>query len=172
MYTTEKIKELISDIDLTPENELCKAIYAYTGILSSRGDQSFYAALTAMKSDLTYDPDPHISTLDFKPEDRLAGVVSFLWTDKLTDELHNLCLSEISGEYAEEYFRWHRYDVMQYIERAADNYSIALPDKNMLSFYCPYAFAKLYMAGKVSAGKGVLLRRVNCRPWGIKPFGT
>lgn len=172
MFTTEKIKDLVNNIDLTPGKGLCKAIYEYSGILSDNDKHPLYEVLSALRNDLLYDPDPFISTLDYKPEDRLAGIVSGLWTDELTDELHNLCTSEINGGHAEDFFRWHRYDAMKRIECAADKCKISLPEKTMLSFYCPYAFARLYMAGFTDAGSGVLLRRVNCRPWGIKPINV
>lgn len=174
-YTAETIEKTIAARDRA-QHALRELLRSYMGIRSDGSEYPEEDGVRALIRDIRYDPDPYISTMDYTPADRAASLVHPLWTEEMTKRL-----SDISGDLladdirAENIFRWNRTEIYSLIMRAADASAVSLPEVYMpdaLSFYCPYAFARLYMSGATGAGSGVLLRRVNCRPWGIKPIGT
>ena len=161
-YTADSIKELLKD---TSSAEFLRLADAYDGKYLPHGD-----AAERLRRDLDYDPSPYISTLDYKPEDRIASIVHPLWSDELTHCLYGRLAGMIGKGRDEDLFRWNRAFVCDNIIAAAKDAEVRLPSDVMPSFYCPYSFSRLYMSGLVTAQSGILLRRTNCRPWGIKPL--
>lgn len=173
-YTSENVKEILSGKG--GETALAELLSAYSDNCAVECENGEESVLTALRRDLAYDPDPYISTMDLKPEDRIASRVHPQWTDELTEALAGVCGELLSGDgaRAENFFRWNRNAAFSAVISAAKKTGIALScteQPERLSFFCPYAFSRLYMAGYVERGSGILLRRVNCRPWGIKPIG-
>ncbi len=164
IYTTGDVKKLLARADSAAFHALLKA-YGVPSVQT-------HEAAAILERDIAYDPNPYISTMDYRPEDRLAAEVHPLWTDALTRELADRCADVLGTKHAEDFFRWNRSEVCRRIFEAAGICGITLPAEPVLpSFYCPYAFSRLYGAGYTDAGSGVLLRRTNCRPWGFKPVG-
>ena len=172
LFTTKYIKELLAS-SYGRENDLKRVIAAYSGNLPGNDTASLTQGIELLKRDLSYDPDPHVALLNFTPEDRLAHFVHPLWSDRLTARLAELCCDEIVSGEAEELFRWDRAETYGRISAAAKDIDVALPESGSerYSFYSPYAYSRLYIAGIVPFGTGILLRRVNCRPWYVKPIG-
>lgn len=163
-YTESRIKELL---EIASSDEFLQLADAYDGKYLSHADTA-----ERLRRDLEYDPSPYISTMDYRPEDRLAGVVHPLWSDALTLCLHDRLIGMTGKGRDEDLFRWNRALICDNIFAAAGDVGVLLPECDVLpSFYCPYAFSRLHMGGLVTAQSGILLRRTNCRPWGIKPLG-
>ena len=162
-YTESTIKELLEN---TSSAEYMKLADAYDGKYLPHGDTA-----ERLRRDLDYDPSPYISTLDYKPEDRLAGVIHPLWSDELTRCLYDRLMGITGNGRDEDLIRWNRAFICDNIFAAAKEAGVLLPNDDVMpSFYCPYSFSRLYMSGLVKAQSGILLRRTNCRPWGIKPL--
>lgn len=171
MITAEYVKSVLNEARGGVAGERATALAReYCGFSPEDGEAAFERAMSALRYDLRYDPDPFISTLNYTPADALASRIAPLWTNEITLRLAALAVPQAD---AENFFRWHRMRAYDMIINAAGA-DIPIPpagEEGTLDFLCPFAYSSLYMGGLVDAGSGILLRRVNCRPWGIKPIG-
>lgn len=171
MITAEYVKSVLNEARGGVTDERMTALAReYCGFHPEDGEAALQRAVSALSRDLRYEPNPFISTLNYTPADALASRIAPLWTDEIT---HRLAALAAPLSDAENFFRWHRMSAYDMILNAAGA-EIPLPparEEGALDFLCPFAYSSLYMGGFVGAGSGILLRRVNCRPWGIKPIG-
>lgn len=181
IYTTDNVKRIIAEYASGSVGVLAPLYSVYVGLpFSDAADAKLFIA--DLERDIAYDPDPYISTMDYTPSDRIIGCFNAICDDKVAEKL-SCILSDVNGSDVENYFRWHAGDVVKRAESIlGDEKAFAAiffdlrtyaenGERRVVCALSWYIYALLSYRGYICAPENsLLLRRVNCRPWGLKFF--
>ncbi len=181
IYDTQDVKEIIEKYETQGKDDDIAALCEVYTLFPNKFGDDFGNLVAEIKRDLKYDPNPYISTMDYTPSDRVVGAFNKLCCKDTAKKISAVIPCKDNALMLENYFRWHAGEVVRKVFDLlgddAEFRSVFSELKKYAEYgeyraVCAlswYVYALLVKHGYVTATEnGLLLRRVNCRPWGLK----
>lgn len=184
IFGTDDVRRILAEFDKNAETGIIRDLYDVYSFMPVYDKMHVSAFAEALGNDLAYVPDPLISTMDYSPSDRLVNSLTGVIGSVATDAVSSILPVGTDPQTTEDYFRWHAGEAVRKLcEALLKNDKTTTPTDELRACaeqgeYRPicslswYLYALYVKRGIITPTNfGLLLRRVNCRPWGIKFFG-